>query len=322
MSNLTLAICLYNAERYIEETLRSVLAQTMQDFHLLIVDDCSTDRSVEIVNDFFKAHSRQYELLSFAENRGIAYARNFAIHHSQTKYFLFIDSDDLLVDSLVEKEYKKISTDIDLMGVSCWSEFINENGYKISGGTYLGAKTKSDFIKKATNAKLVFLPIHTMFDRQLAVESGGFVTSGFFDNKPRLQDYCEDLDLWTRMSDFYKDGKAIITLPEVLYFYRKADTLSSNHFNMIIKMRYTKANLLRRRRGEKELTFVEFYNGLSKKELSRLRREAKSADALRNGVFYLKRKYIFKAIGLLLVSIWYNPSYIIDKLKYNLRIKK
>lgn len=53
MKNLTLAICMYNAERYIEETLQCILAQTVQDFHLLIVNDCSTDKSVEIVTRFF-----------------------------------------------------------------------------------------------------------------------------------------------------------------------------------------------------------------------------------------------------------------------------
>ncbi len=46
--DLTLAICVYNAERYIEETLESVMAQTVQDFHLLIVNDCSTDGSVAL----------------------------------------------------------------------------------------------------------------------------------------------------------------------------------------------------------------------------------------------------------------------------------
>ena len=49
MTNLTIAICLYNAEKYIRETLESVMAQTMQDFHLLIVNDCSTDSSVAVV---------------------------------------------------------------------------------------------------------------------------------------------------------------------------------------------------------------------------------------------------------------------------------
>lgn len=52
MKDLTLAICMYNAERYIEETLGCIMAQTIQDYNLLIVNDCSTDSSVERVERF------------------------------------------------------------------------------------------------------------------------------------------------------------------------------------------------------------------------------------------------------------------------------
>lgn len=54
MNKLTLAICMYNAEQYIEETLECLMTQTMQDFHLLIVDDCCTDNSVKVVEQFLQ----------------------------------------------------------------------------------------------------------------------------------------------------------------------------------------------------------------------------------------------------------------------------
>lgn len=322
MTKLTLAICLYNAELYIEKTLQCILQQTMQDFHLLIINDCCTDKSVAVVEHFFLKKNRQYELITLEKNGGIANARNFALYYASTEYLLFIDADDLLEPTLVEKEFLKISSDKDLIGVSCWSQFINEKGEKVHGGTFLGEKEKALFIDKASRKKLIFLPIHTMFSVSYAKKAGGFCISGFPEGKPRMQDYCEELDLWTRMSDFYKEGKALITIPKVLYYYRKSDGLSSNHLNMILKMRYTKTNLLRRRNGEKELTFIEFYNELSPKELKGYQRDAKAADALRNGVFYLKRKNMVKAIGLVLQSIWYKPSYIFDKLKHNSGFKK
>ena len=84
-TNITLAICMYNAEKYIEETLACIMAQTMQEFHLLLVDDCSTDRTVEYVERFFHQNQRQYELVKLTQNQGIAYGRNFALHHAQTK---------------------------------------------------------------------------------------------------------------------------------------------------------------------------------------------------------------------------------------------
>lgn len=320
--NLTLAICIYNAEQYIIETLESVMAQTMQDFYLLIIDDCSTDSSVDIVKDFFIKYPRQYKIITFDKNKGIANARNFALNYTNTEFLLFIDADDLLEPTLVEKEFISITHDKDIIGVSCWSQFINEKGAKIHGGTFLGEKEKSLFIEKASKKKLIFLPIHTMFSTNYAKKAGGFCISGFPEGKPRMQDYCEELDLWTRMSDFYNEGKAFITISEVLYYYRKSDGLSSNHFNMILKMRYTKTNLLRRRSGEKELTFIEFYSALSAQKLKEYQRDAKAADALRNSVFYLKRKNIIRAIGLVLLSLWYKPSYLFDKLKHNSGLKK
>ncbi len=322
MADLTLAICMYNAERYIEETLISVLGQTFRDFHLLIVDDCSTDGSVKIAEGFLNKFGREYELVSFEENRGIAYARNFALEYAETSYILFVDADDILEPNLVEREYTTITSDKDLMGVSCWSEFMNVNGQKIHGGTYLGAQTKEEFIDKASRAKLIFLPIHTMFDRELAIKSGGFAVKGFPSGKPRYQDFCEELDLWTRMSDNYNQGKAFVTLPEVLYHYRKSDGLSSNHFNMIIKMRYTKCNLRRRRSQQEEYSFEDFLNSLSSQELKEYKKEAQAADALRKGVFYLKEKNIIKSVKYVCLSLWYRPSYFWDKLRYNLKIKK
>ena len=322
MPSLTLAICMYNAEKYIKETLESIIAQTMQEFHLLIVNDCSTDNSVSVIEEFFAQHPRQYEIITLSENGGIAKARKFAISYAKTEYFLFIDADDLLEATLVEKEFVIISNDKNLIAVSCWNDFIDDKSRKISGGTFLGEKTKENFIDKASRKKLIFLPIHTMFNRECALKAGSICTQGFPNGRPRYQDFCEELDMWTRMSDFYKEGKAIITIPEVLYHYRKTEGLSSNHFNMIIKMRYTKRNLLLRRDGKKELTFVEFYNSLSKKELKKLKHDAIAADALRNGVFYLKRKNIFKAAWEIMKSIWYRPGYIFDKLKHNFFKKK
>lgn len=320
--NLTLVICLYNAEQYIAETLQSVMHQTMQDFHLLIVNDCSTDGSIEIVTQFFIKHPRQYELISFEQNQGICYARHFAERHTTTPYLMFLDADDILKPNAIETMYNKITSDKDLMAVGCYLEYMDENGKKMGGGLFLGENTKEGFYEKAKNKKLIFMQPTAIYNRKLALSVGGYVIDGYPEGKPRYQDYCEDLDLWTRMSDLYSEGKAIIVVPEVLCRYRKGNGLSSSSFNMILKMRYTKTNLLRRRNGEKELTFIEFYNGLSIQELKGFQRDAKAADTLRNGVYYLKRKNIVMAIWLVLQSIWYKPFYIIDKLKHNLKISK
>lgn len=321
-NDLTVAICVYNAEEYIEGTLKCIVEQTMQDFHLLILNDCSTDNSAEVIEKFFQIHPRQYEQINFEVNQGIAYARDFAINHVNSKYFLFVDADDLLSKNLIRKEYDLILSDEDLMGVSCWSKYINNEGEKIYGGIYLGETEKEGFIEKARQSKLNFLPIQTMFDREIAVKAGGFATKGFPSGKPRYQDFCEDLDLWTRMSDYYTCGKVFITIPEVLYYYRKGGGLSSNYFNMAIKMRYTKTNLLARRNANPEKTFVEFYESLSSNDIKKIRSGAIAAESFKKSILYLKQLHLGKAIYQFVRSIYNEPFYIISKLKYNLKVNK
>ena len=316
-TNITLVICMYNAEKYIEETLACIMTQTMQDFHLLLVDDCSTDRTVEYVERFFHQNQRQYELVKLTQNQGIAYGRHFALHHAQTKYLIFVDSDDLPLPQLLEKEYQVLSNDENLIAVSSWSQFIDAKSKKMRGGLFIGDTTKAQFLKRAQAAKRVYLPIQTMFDRAAAIRVGGFSLDGYPDGKPRYRDFCEDLELWTRLSDLYAEGKYIIVLPEVLYLYRKSEGLSSSHFNMIIKMEYVKVNLRRRRRGVEEMSFIDYYNSLSEIERARLQKDSHAADCLRNGVFYIREKKIIRGLALLFECVWNHPSYIIDKVIAN-----
>lgn len=315
---LTLAICMYNAEHYIVETLESVIEQTMQDFHLLIVDDCSSDDSIGKVEDFFVSHPRQYEIIRFEKNQGICHARSFAERHATTKYMMFLDSDDLLVNDTIEKLHRSITADTQVMAVSSYMGYIDAKGKTMNGGMFIGSITKEQYFLKASKKKLMFAGIGTMYNRELALRVGGFELEGFPDGFPRWQDYCEDLDLWTRMSDLYKDGYAMITIPEKLYLYRKRGGLSSNSFNMILKMRYTKKNLLIRRNGEQPLSFNEFYSSISQSELKKLKRDGEAADALRNGVFCLRKWEIVKGIGLICHSIALRPGYIVDKIRHNL----
>ena len=320
--DLTLAICVYNSEKYIVETLKSVVNQTFQGFELLIVDDSSTDRSVVLMERFFQENPRQYELVRFEENKGIGYARHFAERHAKTKYMMFLDADDVLYPNAVKTMYEKIISDVDLMAVGCYLEYIDGRGKKLGGGLFLGETFKERFYKKAEKGKLIFMQPTAIYDREVALSVGGYVVDGYPVGKPRYQDYCEDLDLWTRMSDLYVGGKAIVVVPEVLCKYRKGGGLSSSTFYMSIKIRYTKTNVRRRRRGEKDLTFVEFYEGLSAEELKGLRRDAVAADALRNAVFYLHRGNVVMFVWLVLKSVYYRPLYIRDKVWHNLIRKK
>lgn len=323
MPNLTLAICVYNAEKYIKETLQSVAGQTMQDFHLLVVDDYSTDGSVAAIKEFFEEHPRQYELVSLPVNGGLCNGRRFVEENATTKYIMFVDADDILYPQAVETLYNKISSDKDLIAVGCHLEYMDSNGKKINGGIFLGETTKEGFYRKAEKEKLIFMQPTAIYDREAALRVGGHNTTGFPAGKPRYQDLCEDLDLWTRMSDLYREGKAIIVVPEILCRYRKHENaMSGNSIGMILRMRHIKKNLKQRRRGYKELSFIEFKESLTPAELNKLEGEAKAADELKQSYYALKKGKIFTFLSKLTISIYSNPSYFINKIKHNILRKK
>lgn len=318
MKDLTLAICMYNAERYIEKTLQCVMAQTMQDFHLLIVNDCSTDSSVDVVKRFFESNPRQYELVNQEKNKGLAAGRRFVEEYASTEFLLFVDADDCPYPTYVEKLYEKIVSDSQLIAVGCYMEYINLEGEKTRGGIFIGETTKESFYEKARKEKLIFMASTSIYNRKVALAVGGHNVTGFPEGKPRYQDLCEDLDLWTRMSDLYKDGKAIIVVPEILYQYRKGEGISTSSLGMFLRMRHIKTNLKRRRRGERELSFIEFRESMSKEELKKLEKEAEAANNLRNAYYYMKKGRIFSFAKCIFLSVYYNPSYIVDKVKHNL----
>lgn len=321
-TDLTLAICMYNAEKYIEETLLCIMAQTKQDFFLMIINDCSTDNSANVVKRFFVDHPRQYEMVNLPENRGLAFGRRYVEEHADTKYLLFVDADDCPLPLFVEKLYDKISSDSQLMAVGCYLEYMNLDGKKTKGGIFIGETSKNGFYQKALKEKLIFMASTSIYNREVALSVGGHNIYGFPEGKPRYQDLCEDLDLWTRMSDLYVDGKAIIVVPEVLYKYRKGDGISTGAYGMLLRMRHIKTNLKRRRSGEKELSFIDFQNSLSEKEIASLKKEATAVNSFRNAYYYLKKGNFLLFIKNIFISIYNNPKYMMDKIKHNLlRIK-
>lgn len=82
----------YNSAEYIAETIESVLNQTYDNWELIISDDCSTDGSIEIINNY---NDSRIKLLINKENSGAAISRNNAIDVAKGKYIAFLDSDDL-----------------------------------------------------------------------------------------------------------------------------------------------------------------------------------------------------------------------------------
>ena len=83
----------YNAERFISETIDSVTNQNYKDWELILVNDCSSDNSVKIV-EYYVAKDARIKLINLKENSGAAVARNAGIEAARGQYIAFVDSDD------------------------------------------------------------------------------------------------------------------------------------------------------------------------------------------------------------------------------------
>jgi glycosyltransferase involved in cell wall biosynthesis len=105
MAFFNVIIPLYNKEKYIENAIKSVLNQTFTDYNLVIVNDCSTDKSVEIASKYI---SDTVEIIHHKKNAGLAAARNSGIKKANSNYITFLDADDLWKPTFLESIFQLI----------------------------------------------------------------------------------------------------------------------------------------------------------------------------------------------------------------------
>ena len=102
---ISVIIPMYNVEKYISDCLNSLLAQTFQDFEVIVADDCSTDNSVEIVKNYAPKFNGRLKLTKTKENSGGGgyVPRNLGLGLSRGNYIFFVDSDDFITKTALEE---------------------------------------------------------------------------------------------------------------------------------------------------------------------------------------------------------------------------
>ena len=124
---ISVIVPVYNVEKYIRACLESVLQQTFDIFEVICVDDGSTDRSVDIINEFTDSRIRVIS----QKNRGLAGARNTGIRFSKAPFVALLDSDDLWHPEKLQQHFKHLC-DNPQLGISySASQFIDEDGNPI-----------------------------------------------------------------------------------------------------------------------------------------------------------------------------------------------
>lgn len=123
----------YNCEKFINQSIESVLAQTYTNWELIVVDDCSSDNTVGIVESYAEVDSR-IKLFSLSRNGGPAAARNKAIEVSTGDYIAFLDSDDLWMPDKLEKQISFMEENKYNLTATAYSQILEDgtsNGYAV-----------------------------------------------------------------------------------------------------------------------------------------------------------------------------------------------
>ena len=103
MPEITIILPVYNGERYLNRTITSILQQTMPDFELIAIDDCSTDKSLQHLQEWAQRDSR-IQVVTNTQNMGVADARNKGIALAKGEYICFVDSDDTWHSDKLERQ--------------------------------------------------------------------------------------------------------------------------------------------------------------------------------------------------------------------------
>lgn len=206
----------YNCEKYISETIKSVINQTYERWELIVIDDCSTDRTCEIIQRINDKRIRFYKNNS---NSGVSYTRNKAISLAKGNLIAFLDSDDLWLSDKLEKQlglmkYKKC--DFSFTGAS----YINENG-KFYNGIFR-VPSKVDYKK---------LRMHNV------ISCSSVIIKKEFLQKVKMQrdDIHEDYATWLKI---LREGNLAYGLNEPLLIYRISRNSRSGNKLKTIKKTY------------------------------------------------------------------------------------
>jgi glycosyltransferase involved in cell wall biosynthesis len=190
MPTISVLIPAYNAQRTILETINSVRQQTFKDIEIIVIDDGSGDRTVELLESIQDERLKVYSY----PNTGVATARNRGIEHASGEYISFIDADDLWTEEKLEKQLEALQKNLEAGVAYSWMICMVETDNRAENTTFFSGKKVTftgniysqllleDFIGSGSN----------ILARRQAIQSVGKFDSSL--------ESCEDWDYCLRLA--------------------------------------------------------------------------------------------------------------------------
>lgn len=233
---VSIVIPVYNSEKFLKDTIKTVEEQTYTNWELIFVDDCSKDNSVKIIQNEGEKNPK-VKLIELEQNSGAAIARNAGINAAKGRYIAFLDADDLWNKEKIEKQVKFMKKNNYAFSFTGY-EFANENGK--GNGKIVKVPEKINYKQALKNTTISTITV--MFDMNELSKEDIYM--------PNVK--SEDTATWWRI---LKSGYIAYGLNENLSYYRRSNgTLSANKLEAIKRI----WNLYRK--VEKLNLFYSIYN--------------------------------------------------------------
>lgn len=242
---ISLIMSVYNGEDYLEEAIDSVLSQSFTDWELIIINDCSTDKTPEILSKY-QALDERVKVHTNEVNLRLPSSLNKALSLAKGKYIARMDADDICLVDRLEKQFAFMEANPSVSLSSC-RFMTTKNGVVASGG----CGGRSDF----QSIKALLLVTNPILHPGIIARADVIKELGYDKNFT----CTEDMELWTR---FVMSGYKIEILPEYLMIYRLHDkqitgtTLERQHKEVVtIQKRYL-ASLLEEMTEQQEDFYI------------------------------------------------------------------
>ncbi len=218
MTHVSVVMSVYNSERFLRQAIESILSQTYRDFEFIIVNDGSTDGSLDIIEAYAKKDSRI--CLISRENKGLVASLNEGIAAARGIYIARMDADDIAKPERIAKQYAYMQANkLALCGSA--AETIDEAGKKIGKLAYLPQKST---LRTYTLFHNPFIHPSVMFRKDVFEAAGGY---------RRFFAHIEDYELWTRIIFAH----AADNIPEMLLEYRLHPGQVTKMHNIAMRLR-------------------------------------------------------------------------------------
>jgi glycosyltransferase involved in cell wall biosynthesis len=303
----------FNEERFIGEAIESILAQSFKDYELIILDDGSADRTLEIARGYAQRDSRIR--VESHPNMGISPTLNRGFALAKNEWVAMLQADDVMMPNRFERQFAFLAEHPELAVAAGWCRHIDGHG-RIIGRGKSSLTTHEEVQKLYVANELVALNCSTAIVRKTAFQAVGGYRSHFRVN--------EDADLWARLLEA---GYKILLQPEYLVLYRiHAGSVSVARARFIRQQaRWVKDCMVRRRRGELELSWEDFL-AMRKTLPWYVRANAERKDTAKvlykAATFQLARRKYHLVLPTVIAAMIFQPGYTISQIASKLSFRR